>query len=63
MKNYPYLGRFTSGDKHYVVLFVEHEKGVVVSSNIDSVPFGTVGSFVEEKFSLLPPDECVRLSN
>lgn len=63
MKNYPYLGRFTSGNKYYVVLFVEYEKGVVVSSTIDSVPFGTVGSFDEEKFDLLPPDECVRLSN
>ena len=63
--DYPYLGRNYINGKPYVVLFTEEEKGVVVMNETDSqeIVFGTIGSFDENSFELLPPDECVRLSN
>lgn len=63
MRKYPFLGRLTRGEDYYVVLFLEYGKGVVVASTIDSIEFGTLGSFDEDKFEFLPSDECVRLSN
>ena len=50
MRKYPFLGRLTRGEDYYVVLFLEYGKGVVVASTIDSIEFGTIGSFDEDKF-------------
>lgn len=62
---YPYLGRNYINGKPYVVLFTEEETGVVVMNETDSqeIAFGTIGSFDENSFELLPPDECVRINN
>lgn len=63
--NYPYLGRNYVNGKPYVVLFTEEETGVVVMNDTDSqdIVFGKIGSFDENSFELLPPDECVRINN
>ena len=63
--NYPYLGRNYVNGKPYVVLFTEEETGVVVMNDTDSqdIVFGKIGSFDENSFELLPPDECVRIKN
>lgn len=63
--DYPYLGRNYINGKPYVVWFLEEETGIVVMNGTDSqeVAFGTKGHFDENVFELLPPDECVRLSN
>ena len=63
--DYPYLGRNYINGKPYVVLFTEEDTGVVVMNETDSqgIVFGAIGSFDENSFELLPPDECVRLSN
>lgn len=62
---YPYLGRNYINGKPYVVLFIEEETGVVVMDATDSqdIIFGRLGSFDENAFELLPPDECVRINN
>ena len=64
-KNYPYLGRNYVNGKAYIVLFLEPETGVVVMDDTEGsrIRFGMYGGFAEEKFEVLPPDECVRLSN
>lgn len=64
-KKYPYLGRHYVDNKPYVVLFTEHETGVVVmnETNNTKIKFGAYLSFDESLFELLPPNECVRLSN
>ena len=48
-----------------MVWFLEEETGIVVMNATDSqeVAFATKGHFDENVFELLPPDECVRLSN
>ena len=63
--DYPYLGRNYINGKPYVVLFTEEETGVVVMNETDSqeIVFGTIGTFDENSFELLPPDECVRIIN
>ena len=63
--NYPYLGRRFVDGKPYVVLFTEPETGVVVVNETDSenIVLGKYMSFDEDSFELLPPEECVRLSN
>ena len=63
--DYPYLGRNYINGKPYVVLFTEEETGVVVMNETDSqeIVFGTIGTFDENSFELLPPDECVRINN
>lgn len=62
---YPYLGRNFIGDKPYIVLFTEEETGVVVANETESenIRMGMYGNFDEERFEILPPEECVRLSN
>lgn len=62
---YPYLGRNYIDNKAYVVLFTEEENGVVVmnETNSETIKFGKILSFDESQFEVLPPDECVRLSN
>ena len=64
-KNYPYLGRNYVDGKAYVVMFLEPDTGVVVMNDTvgTRIRFGMYGGFAEEKFEVLPPDECVRLSN
>lgn len=64
-KVYPYLGRTYLDGKAYVVLFTEEETGVVVmnETNNSKIKFGQYLSFDESVFEVLPPDECVRLSN
>ena len=65
VEKYPYLGINHINDKPYVVLFTEEEKGVVVMNETDSetIKFGYIGNFDEDKFEILPPDQCVRLNN
>lgn len=65
MKKYPFLGINQFNDKNYVVLFTEPDRGVVVLNETDSekLAFGTIDNFDESQFELLPPDQCVRLSN
>lgn len=62
---YPYLGINHIDGKAYVVLFTEEEHGVVVLNETDSqkLRFGYIGNFDETEFEMLPPDQCVRLSN
>lgn len=64
-ETYPYLGIRQINGKSYVVLFTEEEHGVVVmnSTESDTIKFGYIGNFDEEKFEKLPPDQCVRLNN
>lgn len=65
-KKYPYLGTRKYKDSEYVILFTEENYGVVVMSNIEDVEalqFGKMGDFDEKLFDLLPPEQCVRLSN
>lgn len=64
-KVYPYLGKNEINGKTYVVLFTEEETGVVVMNETDStsIKFGLYTSFDESQFEVLPPDQCVRLSN
>ena len=64
-EKYPYLGINYIDEKPYVVLFTEEEHGVVVmnSTESDTIKFGYIGNFDEEKFEKLPPDQCVRLNN
>jgi hypothetical protein len=62
---YPYLGRNYIEGKAYVVLFTEEEYGIVVMNETqsDTIQFAKLMSFDESQFEVLPPDECVRLSN
>lgn len=65
-KKYPYLGKRTYKGSDYVIMFTEENYGVVVMSDIqdnEALQFGKMGDFSEEMFELLPPDQCVRLSN
>ena len=65
-EKYPYLGiKELEENVNYVVLFTEPDHGVVVmsNSNTESIKFGTIGDFDENDFNLLPPEQCVRLSN
>lgn len=64
-KKYPYLGRNYINGKPYVVLFNEEDMGTVVMNDTDSpkIKFSDYGSFDESVFEVLPPDECVRISN
>lgn len=64
-KKYPYLGRNYINGKPYVVLFNEEDMGTVVMNDTDSpkIKFADYGSFDESMFEVLPPDECVRISN
>ena len=64
-KIYPYLGRNFINNKQYIVLFTEEETGVVVLNETESanIKFGTINTFDESQFEMLPPEECVRLSN
>lgn len=64
-KVYPYLGRNYIDRKPYVVLFTEEETGIVVANetNAPNIKFGAYTFFDESKFEVLPPNECVRISN
>lgn len=64
-EKYPYLGINHIDDKAYVVLFTEEDRGVVVmnETNSETIKFGYIGNFDEEKFEMLPPEQCVRLNN
>lgn len=64
-EKYPYLGINEIDGKSYVVLFLNEEQGVVVMNETesDTIKFGDLKEFDEEKFTPLPPDQCVRLSN
>ena len=64
-EKYPYLGINKINDKNYVVLFLEEDSGIVVMNETDSekIKFGLIDNFDESKFEMLPPDQCVRLSN
>lgn len=64
-KRYPYLGRNYVNGKAYVVLFNEPDMGTVVMNDTDSpnIKFSAYGSFDESLFEVLPPNECVRISN
>lgn len=64
-EKYPYLGINKINDKNYVVLFLEEDRGIVVMNETDSekIKFGLIDNFDESKFEMLPPDQCVRLSN
>lgn len=65
-KKYPYLGKRNYKGQDYVILFTEENYGVVVMSEIEDVEqlqFGKMGDFDEKMFELLPPEQCVRLSN
>lgn len=64
-KRYPYLGRNYVNGKAYVVLFNEPDMGMVVMNDTDNpkLNFATYGSFDENVFEILPPNECVRISN
>ena len=62
---YPYLGRHYLNEKPYVVLFLEPEHGVCVANETGDERFniGKEHDFDESLFEILPPNECVRLSN
>lgn len=62
---YPYLGKKYVNEKPYVVMFTGENEGTVVANETDSdeIRFGMHGDFEEDDFELLPPEECVRLSN
>lgn len=63
---YPYLGKRDYKGQEYVILFTEENFGVVVMSDIvdvEDLKFGKMGDFDEKMFDILPPDQCVRLSN
>lgn len=64
-EKYPYLGINYIDEKPYVVLFTEEEYGVVVmnETNSDTIKFGYIGNFDEERFEKLPQDQCIRLNN
>lgn len=65
-KKYPYLGKRSYDNHEYVIMFIEENYGVVVMSDIEDVEalrFGKAGDFDEKMFELLPPEQCVRLSN
>lgn len=64
-KKYPYLGKMSIDNKQYVVLFNEPDNGMIVMSDFDDpkLKFATYGSFDESKFTVLSPEECVRISN
>ena len=64
-KKYPYLGRNYIDGKAYIVLFTEEEYGIVLLNETQSetIQFAKIMSFDESQFEILPPEECVRLSN
>lgn len=64
--NYPYLAKREYKGNEYVIMFTEENYGVVVMSDIkdnESLRFGKMGDFDEKLFTILSPDQCVRLSN
>lgn len=63
-QTYPYIGKYTDGNKPFYVLFTAPRRGVVVNSQLDTRPVGFETSTWEENRCFIPDNDIIiTLSN